>query len=171
MSSASAGSMPARLLLLAPAAALATMTLWSLEHGQLGLSLPQVLQALGGRADETATRIVIEIRLPRVAAALLAGAALGVAGLVMQALFRNPLAEAWSLGLTAGGQMGAALVVVTGGWIGPAAVAAIGMFAGLGLVTGAAPCWPCGVTSSSTCRGTSTGCTSTPSWRSLARRW
>lgn len=83
-------------------------------------------------------RIVTEIRLPRVAAALLAGAALGVAGLVMQALFRHPLADAWSLGLTAGGQMGAALVVVAGGWIGPAAAAAIGVFAGLGLVTGAA---------------------------------
>ncbi len=138
MSSAAAGSMPARLLLLALAAALATLTLWSMAHGQVGLSLPQVLQALAGRGDETTTRIVTEIRLPRVAAALLGGAALGVAGLVMQALFRNPLADAWSLGLTAGGQMGAALVVVAGGWIGPAAAAAIGVFAGLGLVTGAA---------------------------------
>jgi len=117
---------------------LTMLALLSLSHGQVSLSLREVLLALAGSADDMTARIVLDIRLPRVAAAMLAGAALGVAGLVMQALFRNPLADAWSLGLTAGGQVGAALVVVAGGWIGPAAGAVVGALAGLGLVAGAA---------------------------------
>lgn len=114
------------------------LALWSLTHGQVSLALSQVLQALSGAGDEIVVRIVADIRLPRVVGAVLGGAALGVAGLVMQALFRNPLADAWSLGLTSGGQVGAALVVVAGGWIGPVAFDAISAFAGLGIVAGAA---------------------------------
>ena len=55
--------------------------------------------------------VVRELRLPRTLVALLAGAALGVAGALMQALTRNPLAEPGLLGINAG----AALAVIVGG--------------------------------------------------------
>ena len=74
--------------------------------------------------------IVLDIRLPRVAAAIIAGGALGMAGVLMQALFRNPVADAWSLGLLAGGQLGVALNRDRGGLRGPAAVSFLTFFEG-----------------------------------------
>jgi iron complex transport system permease protein len=94
------------------------------------------LRALGG--DEPDARILRELRLPRTLAALVGGAALGLAGLLLQTLFRNPLADAWSLGFMAGGQFGAALVVVAGAVVGPAALSAISALAGVGIVAGSA---------------------------------
>ena len=120
-------------LLLALVAALIA----SLAIGQVVLSPAQVLQALAelGSAS-TESRIVFELRLPRVLAAVVGGGALGLAGLLMQTLFRNPLADAWSLGLMAGGQFGAALVVVAGAVVGPAALELITGLSGLGIVAG-----------------------------------
>lgn len=120
------------------AAALLLALLASLSVGHEFLGPRQVLRGLwtlGG--DSAESRILRELRLPRALAAALGGAALGLAGLLLQTLFRNPLADAWSLGLMAGGQFGAALVVVAGAVVGPAALAAISAFAGLGLVAGA----------------------------------
>ncbi|WP_219339574.1 FecCD family ABC transporter permease [Luteimonas salinisoli] len=118
------------LLALAFAANLAAgqemLTPQQLLHGLLGL---------GGDAPDA--RILRELRLPRAIAALAGGAALGLAGLLLQTLFRNPLADAWSLGLMAGGQFGAALVIVAGAVVGPAALAMITGLAGLGIVAGA----------------------------------
>ncbi len=54
--------------------------------------------------------LVIDVRLPRVAAGVIAGAALAVAGIVLQAITRNPLAEPATLGLTAGGALAVTLV-------------------------------------------------------------
>lgn len=67
--------------------------------------------ALGGGTGDTAT-IVREMRLPRTLNALLVGAALGVAGAVMQALIGNPLADPGLLGVNAGA--GLAVVIAVG---------------------------------------------------------
>lgn len=121
------------------AAMLAVAALCSLAIGQVVLSPAQVLQGLLGAGEDGAiAQIVRELRLPRVLAALAGGGALALAGLLMQTLFRNPLADTWSLGLMAGGQFGAALVVVGGAMVGPAALAWITGFAGLGIVAGSA---------------------------------
>lgn len=56
--------------------------------------------------------IVLVFRLPRAVTALLAGAALGMAGLEMQTLFRNPLADPFVLGISSGASLGVALVVL-----------------------------------------------------------
>lgn len=120
-------------LLLALLAALVA----SLAMGQVVLSPMQVLHALSPFGPvSTESRIVIELRLPRAVAAMVGGGALGLAGLLMQTLFRNPLADAWSLGLMAGGQFGAALVVVAGAVVGPLALQWITSLAGLGIVVG-----------------------------------
>jgi iron complex transport system permease protein len=68
-----------------------------------------------GEIDQTFQQIVFELRLPRATAATLAGAGLAVSGLLLQTVFRNPLAGPWALGVTAGAQVGVALVVVTTG--------------------------------------------------------
>ncbi|MEJ5186374.1 MAG: iron ABC transporter permease [Candidatus Geothermincolales bacterium] len=80
--------------------------------GSAGLSLGDVIRALVGRAEEPIYRIVLHIRLPRVAAALLAGMGLAVVGCVMQNLLVNPLASDYTLGISQGAAFGAAVAIV-----------------------------------------------------------
>ena len=129
----------ARPALIAGALALVLLLaiLASLMIGQVMLSPGEVLSGLGAiGSGSMETRIVVDLRLPRVLAAVIGGAALGLAGLLMQTLFRNPLADAWSLGLMAGGQFGAALVIVAGAVVGPGFLMVLTGFAGLGVVAG-----------------------------------
>ncbi|MCU0647425.1 MAG: iron ABC transporter permease [Gemmatimonadaceae bacterium] len=121
-------------------ALLLLLLLASLSYGQVLVPVAKVVDVLLGRApDSPAARILLELRLPRVAAAILGGAGVATAGLLLQALFRNPLADGWSLGLTAGGQFGAALVVAGGGIaFASDEVAWLRVFGGLSLVAGAA---------------------------------
>lgn len=111
--------------------ALAIGHVW-LPPGEIGSAL------FTPERDDISRQIVREIRLPRIATALLAGAALGVGGVLMQALFRNPMADPWSLGLTAGGQLGVALAVAAAAFAGPAALSFLGAFQGLSLTLAAA---------------------------------
>ncbi|MDM9560309.1 FecCD family ABC transporter permease [Bordetella petrii] len=97
----------------------------------------RVLAGAGTRPDDALWRnVLLDIRLPRVAFAMLAGAALAIAGAAMQALFRNPLAEPGLVGISAGGALGAvsAIVMTAGGF----AVTAPAAFAGSLLATAAA---------------------------------
>jgi iron complex transport system permease protein len=64
--------------------------------------------------DPIEARIVREVRLPRVSLGFLAGAALATAGMAFQALFRNALATPYTLGVSAGASLGAAIYVHTG---------------------------------------------------------
>ena len=64
---------------------------------------------------EIARRLVLDVRLPRVLAALLIGAGLAVTGVVFQGIFTNPLVDSGLLGVTAGAGFGAALVMLIGG--------------------------------------------------------
>lgn len=59
--------------------------------------------------DPTATAIVWQLRLPRVLLGLLAGAGLALSGLAFQTLFRNPLAEPYTLGIASGAALGAVI--------------------------------------------------------------
>jgi iron complex transport system permease protein len=60
------------------------------------------------------TAILLQIRLPRVVAAILVGAALSLGGAVMQGLFRNPMASPDILGVSTGGSLGAVIAITTG---------------------------------------------------------
>lgn len=64
--------------------------------------------------DPMAQRIILMVRLPRVIAAMLAGATLGVSGCVFQLLFANPLVDAGFLGVSQGASFGAALAFSLG---------------------------------------------------------
>jgi len=91
------------------AGALALLGFAALMIGPYPLSPGQVLAALFGAGDAQAKIVVWNVRLPRVAAALLVGAALAAAGASYQALFRNPLVSPDILGVSAGAGLGAVL--------------------------------------------------------------
>lgn len=81
--------------------------------GSLWLRTGDILLWLQHSAPDLVTRALDE-RAPRVVAAILAGAALALAGVVVQGTVRNPLAEPGLLGITAGSGLGAVIVVTTG---------------------------------------------------------
>lgn len=81
--------------------------------GSESLSLADVWAAItGGGSDETVRQIVMRFRLPKVAVALVAGAALSASGLQMQTLFRNPLAGPFVLGISSGASLGVAIFLL-----------------------------------------------------------
>ncbi|MEV5727152.1 MULTISPECIES: iron ABC transporter permease [Streptomyces] len=80
--------------------------------GDAKLLLGDVANWLQGRAGQTVT-FVLDTRVPRVLAALLAGAALALAGTLVQAVTRNALAEPGILGVSGGAAVGAVLLVTT----------------------------------------------------------
>lgn len=121
---------PRPLILLVAALALLATALAALAVGAVAVPLPKVLAALAGRLgteDAMTETIIVNVRLPRVLLALLAGAGLAVAGVLMQALFRNPLAEPAIIGVSAGAALGAVAVIVLGATV----------FAGLSRALGA----------------------------------
>lgn len=71
---------------------------------------------------EMARRILFDFRLPKALTALLVGAALSASGLLMQTVFRNPLAGPYVLGVSSGASLGVAVFLLglplTGGWVG-----------------------------------------------------
>ncbi len=72
------------------------------------------VQTLWNPADQTASRILWQIRFPRVTMAFLAGAALAVSGMTFQAMFRNPLATPFTLGVASGASLGASVYIHLG---------------------------------------------------------
>ncbi|MFF2275007.1 iron ABC transporter permease [Agromyces sp. NPDC058126] len=135
-----------RLVIGGSVALLLVLAFVSLLLGDAKLLGGDVLNWITGQAGPL-VEFVMNTRAPRVAAAILAGAALAVAGTVVQAVSRNPLAEPAILGVTGGAGVGAVLVitfwplasfvaVTTGGFAG-AAVAALIVF-GLSLRGGLA---------------------------------
>ncbi|GAB2804509.1 iron ABC transporter permease [Streptomyces daliensis] len=107
---------PSRAAFLATVAALAVVfvgvTVAAVLLGDTKLLLGDVANWAQGRAAQSVT-FVLDTRVPRVLAALLAGAALALAGTLVQAVTRNPLAEPGVLGVSGGAALGAVLVVTT----------------------------------------------------------
>ena len=97
--------------------------------GAVPLAPGDVLGALFGGGDAVTGVIVRDLRAPRVIAAALVGGALAVAGALLQGLFRNPLADPYVTGTSAGGALGAVAVIAIGGDL-EGAVVPIAAFAG-----------------------------------------
>lgn len=95
-------------LLLLPVLGLCVAVLISVTLGPVPIPLSDLLT--GG----TGSQILRDIRLPRAIAAVFAGAGLAGAGAAMQALFRNDLADPYILGTSAGGAVGASLMITMG---------------------------------------------------------
>lgn len=122
-----------RLAMLLPALMLALCI--AIMYGPVAFSMQEVAHAvLAGywHSDTAGTlhqRIVWSLRIPRTLLAALAGAALALAGTILQSLTRNPLADPWVLGISSGAGLGAVLVIALGLSAGWAAVPA-GAFCG-----------------------------------------
>jgi iron complex transport system permease protein len=103
--------------------------LLSLAVGARSIPLGDVIDALRSRGDDRNATVVLDVRLPRTLLGLTVGAALGLAGALMQALTRNPLADPGLLGINAGA---AAAVVIAIGLLGITGTAAYVWLAFLG---------------------------------------
>ena len=80
--------------------------------GSSNMSFSDALGALLGGGNDAQSRIIWKIRVPRVLAAIIAGAGLGVAGLVMQTTLNNPMASPSTLGVSNGAVFGANLSII-----------------------------------------------------------
>jgi iron complex transport system permease protein len=99
-------------------AVLVVSALWASASGALSIPHAKLLPLLWSGAtdgDDVIWRnVLIEVRLPRIVLAVTVGAALALSGAVMQALFRNPLAEPGLIGISLGGAAGAVAAIVLG---------------------------------------------------------
>ena len=86
----------------------------NLCFGSVSIPMKEIWAAVFGGEGSTYRAIVLDYRLPQAITALLAGIGLSVSGLLMQTLFRNPLADPSLLGISSGSSLGVALVVLLG---------------------------------------------------------
>lgn len=94
-----------------------TLILLNLALGSIHIPFKEVINIIIGNSSENIIweNILIRTRLPQTMAALGAGMALGVAGLLMQTLFRNPLAGPSVLGISSGSSLGVAFIMLVAG--------------------------------------------------------
>ncbi|HAO87448.1 MAG TPA: ABC transporter permease, partial [Gammaproteobacteria bacterium] len=81
--------------------------LFSLLSGSVELTLADLFRLPTATQSELATQIIFDIRLPRTASAFVVGGLLSLAGVIMQVLLRNPLADPYILGVSGGAAVGA----------------------------------------------------------------
>lgn len=82
--------------------------------GQVSIPLKEVFKSLTGQevAKETWQYIIVNFRLPKAITAILVGMGLSISGLLMQTMFRNPLAGPYVLGLSSGSSLGVAFLIL-----------------------------------------------------------
>jgi len=96
--------------------------LTNISLGSVYIPLKDVFNSLIGNAIEqdTSQHIINNYRLPKAITAILVGSGLGISGLLMQTLFRNPLAGPFVLGISSGASLGVALIILGSGLFGGA---------------------------------------------------
>lgn len=93
---------------------LLTVALLSLSFGTIPITPSQALEELTSPGAQRLTTVVWSIRLPRIVVAIIVGGALAGVGVVMQTVFRNPLADPGITGVSAGGAVGAVAGITMG---------------------------------------------------------
>ena len=93
--------------------------LLNISLGQVAIPIKEIFKSLlGGNASkDTWEYIIINFRLPKAIVAILVGMGLSISGLLMQTLFRNPLAGPYVLGLSSGSSLGVAFVILGAGML------------------------------------------------------
>ena len=94
--------------------------LLNISFGQVSIPLKEVFKSLLGStaSKDTWEYIIFNFRLPKAITAILVGIGLSISGLLMQTLFRNPLAGPYVLGLSSGSSLGVALVILASNILG-----------------------------------------------------
>jgi len=113
--------------------------LGSLLSGSVDLSFSDLMSYVLGDLPDLQRQVLEDIRLPRTLAAFVTGAALALAGVLMQVLLRNPLADPYILGLSGGAAVGAlaSIMLGLGGWW-LSSTAFVGALISVGVVFGIA---------------------------------
>ncbi len=92
---------------------LVVLVFLNVNEGSFQLTVPEVMEILlGWGGDQTASRIVWDIRLPRILAAILLGGALSISGFLLQTFFANPIAGPFVLGISSGAKLVVALTMI-----------------------------------------------------------
>lgn len=93
--------------------------LLNISFGQVAIPIKEVFKSVfGGQSSkETWDYIILNFRLPKAITAILVGIGLSISGLLMQTLFRNPLAGPYVLGLSSGSSLGVAFVILGAGFL------------------------------------------------------
>lgn len=99
------------LVVVISATALAGVSLFSLFVGASGVSLKDILFSAFRGLGSAEHSILFDIRLPRIMVGFAVGGALSIAGVIMQGMFRNPLVEPYTLGISGGAALGVSLNV------------------------------------------------------------
>lgn len=133
-------SKPRLLMFLLMILASALVFLVTLGWGSVQIPVPEVVRILAGQEAARATwaNIVMDLRLPRAITAVLAGAALSIAGLQMQTLFRNALADPYILGVSSGASLGVSLIVLASGGVMGNVLVGFGILRNLSVISAAA---------------------------------
>lgn len=109
-----------------------------LAWGSIHISFRDIIKVFAGNASgEINSEILLNFRIPKAMTAILAGASLSVAGLLMQTLFRNPLADPYILGVSSGASLGVAVITMASAFL-PVAFVSSGWSMVLAAVIGAA---------------------------------
>lgn len=110
----------------------------NITMGSVDISVMKILRIFtGSEKDIISTNIIVNSRLPHALTAVLAGSALSIGGLLMQTLFRNPLAGPSILGISSGASLGVAFVILASGSIGGIAINSLGMFGNIAITLAA----------------------------------
>jgi len=108
--------------------------LMNLFVGSVTIPFRDILDVLLDKSyDNKLITIVLNYRFPQAVTALLAGAGLAVSGLLMQTLFRNPLADPSMLGISSGASLGVGIVILLTGAISGTAVSSFGWWSTIGI--------------------------------------
>ncbi|MEO8774071.1 MAG: iron ABC transporter permease [Gelidibacter sp.] len=91
----------------------------NISLGSISIPTTEIFKGLFGKIDNESWQYIIQnYRLPKAFTAILVGSGLGISGLLMQTLFRNPLAGPFVLGISSGASLGVALVILGSGFFG-----------------------------------------------------
>ena len=102
--------------------------------GAVKISIREIVEILTRGSDTVNASILMDIRLPRVLLAAVVGAGLAAVGGVMQAIFKNPLVDSYTLGMSSGAALGAVISIITGLNISIMGIETTGVFAFIGAV-------------------------------------
>lgn len=111
------------------------MVIISLCVGAANIPLNETVKALLTDVDSPNRKILMNIRLPRILLVAIVGTALATVGAVMQGIFKNPLVDAYTLGMSSGASLGAVISIIAGINLQFAGFSATGIFAFLGAIT------------------------------------
>jgi iron complex transport system permease protein len=94
-------------------AALVCAMLYSVSTGEVSIALSDIPQILSSK-EGMEYFVLTQIRMPRIVLAIAVGGSLGLTGSILQGIYRNPLVEPYTLGISGGASLGVAIVIVLG---------------------------------------------------------